>query len=54
LLLQTEDGVVWSVPPQWTDLTSPDPEVVMGRGRALLRTIDLIELANLVGQISGK
>jgi len=54
VLLQTEDGVVWSVPPQWTDLTSPDPEVVIGRGRALLRTVDLIELASLVRQISGK
>jgi hypothetical protein len=25
----------------------------MGRGRALLRTIDLIDLADLVGQLSG-
>jgi hypothetical protein len=53
LLLQTADGAIWSVPPPWTDLTNPDPEVVMGRGRALLRTIDLIDLADLVGQLSG-
>ncbi|MER8563906.1 Y4bD/Y4pK family protein, partial [Mesorhizobium sp. M1088] len=54
LLLQADDTAVWSVPPQWTDLASPDPEVVMGNGRALLRTVDLLELASLVGRLSGK
>jgi hypothetical protein len=54
LLLQADDSAVWSVPPQWTDLASPDPEVVMGNGRALLRTADLMELASLVGRLSGK
>ncbi|WP_158407859.1 DUF5372 family protein [Sinorhizobium meliloti] len=52
LLLQTEDATVWSVPPQWTDLVSPDPEVVMGNGRSLLRVIDLMELAALVERLS--
>jgi hypothetical protein len=33
---------------------SPDPEVVMGNGRALLRVADLMELADLVGRLSGK
>ncbi|MER8950116.1 DUF5372 family protein [Mesorhizobium sp. M0809] len=54
LLLQADDTAVWSVPPQWTDLANPDPEVVMGNGRALLRTVDLLELASLVGRLSGK
>ncbi|WP_352822959.1 DUF5372 family protein [Mesorhizobium sp. M0203] len=26
LLLQADDTAVWSVPPQWTDLVSPDAE----------------------------
>ena len=52
LLLQTEDATVWSVPPQWTDLMSPDPEVVMGNGRSLLRVADLMELAALVERLS--
>jgi hypothetical protein len=54
LLLQAEGGPVWSVPPQWTDLSSPDPEVLVGGGRALMRTADLLELTNLVAQISDK
>jgi hypothetical protein len=52
LLLQGDGATVWSVPPQWTDLMSPDPEVVIGHGRALLRTLDLMELAALVKQLS--
>jgi UV DNA damage repair endonuclease len=54
LLLQADDAAVWSVPPQWTDLASPDPEVVMSNGRALLRVADLMELIDLVGRLSGK
>jgi uncharacterized protein DUF5372 len=54
VLLQTDDAVVWSVPPQWTDLASPDPEVVMSNGRALFRVADLIELADLVKSLSSK
>jgi len=54
LLLQADNAAVWSVPPQWTDLVSEDPEVVMGSGRALLRFADLMELADLVGRLSGK
>ena len=45
LLLQDDGATVWSVPPQWTDLVGPDLEVVIARGRALLRTVDLMELA---------
>ncbi|WP_072377370.1 DUF5372 family protein [Rhizobium tibeticum] len=54
LLLQTEDATVWSVPPQWTDLVSPDPEVVMSNGRSLLRVADLMELAALVERLSSQ
>jgi len=54
LLLQADDSAVWSVPPQWTDLASPDPEVAMGNGRALIRVADLMELVDLVDRLSGK
>jgi len=48
LLLQVDDANVCSVPPQWTDLVAPDPEIVMGEERALFRVADLMELARLV------
>lgn len=54
LLLQVDDGTVWSVPPQWTDLVCPDPEVVIGHGRALFRVVDLMELTRLVKRLSGR
>jgi hypothetical protein len=54
LLLQAEDGTVWSVPPQWTDLAGLDPAVVMGDGQAFLRAVDLMELASLVKRLSDK
>lgn len=52
LLLRLDETVVCSVPPQWTDLATPDPEIVIGEGRALFRVADLVELARLVEQIS--
>jgi hypothetical protein len=51
LLLETNDGSVCSVPPQWTDLVAPDPEIVMGERRALFRMVDLLELARLVDRL---
>jgi hypothetical protein len=51
LLLESEDGAIYSVPPQWTDLVSPDPENVIGSGRALFRIGDLLELALLVNRL---
>jgi len=42
------------VPPQWTDLAGLDPAVVMGDGRAVLRAIDLMELASLVKRLSDR
>lgn len=52
LLLQIDDKSVCSVPPQWTDIVAPDPEIVLGEQRALFRVVDLVELAGLVEQLS--
>jgi hypothetical protein len=52
LLLRFDDGAICSVPPQWTDLVAPDPEIVMGQGRALFRVADLTELAHLVARMA--
>ncbi|HMG03224.1 MAG TPA: DUF5372 family protein [Edaphobacter sp.] len=54
LLLETDDGAVCSVRPQWTDEVAPDPEVVLGEQRALFRVADLMELARLVDRLSGR
>ena len=51
LLLRVDDDHVCSVPRQWTDVVAPDPEVVIGEGRALLRVADLLELADLVSRL---
>ena len=51
LLLRGDDATVCSVPPQWTDLVAPDPEIVIGLYRALFRLADLLELARLVDQL---
>ena len=51
LLLQIDDTTICSVPPQWTDIVAQDPEVVMGRRRAILRVADLMELARLVERL---
>jgi hypothetical protein len=51
-LLRVDDKTICSVPPEWTDIAAPDPEVVMGQGRALFRVADLMELARLVARLS--
>jgi hypothetical protein len=51
LLLRVDDVTVCSVPPQWTDLVAPDPEIVMGKYRALFRVADLLELEDSVDQL---
>ncbi len=33
-------------------MAAPDPEVLMGQGRALFRVADLVELARLVTRLS--
>jgi hypothetical protein len=48
LLLRVDEEHVCSVPRQWTDAVAPDPEVVIGGGRGVLRVVDLLELADLV------
>jgi len=54
LLLRADDGGIFSVPPQWTDMFCPDPEVAMGRGRALFRVADLMALVDLVARLSDR
>jgi hypothetical protein len=52
LLLRVDENHVCSVPPQWTDIVAPDPEVVLGGGRSLFRVADLLELADLVSRLA--
>jgi hypothetical protein len=54
LLLRVDDSAICSVPPQWTDVVTPDPEVVMGQGRAPFRIADLVDLAQLVERLSSE
>lgn len=54
LLLQSEAGQICSVPPHWTDLVEPDPELALGGGDALLRLADLLELADMVERLREK
>jgi hypothetical protein len=51
LLLRVDEDRVCSIPRQWTDIVAPDPEVVIGEGRALLRVADLVGLAELVARL---
>jgi hypothetical protein len=53
LLLEGDNGAVFSIPPQWTDVVAPDPEIVLGGGRALFRVADLLELTQLIDRLSG-
>lgn len=51
LLLRVDDSTICSVPVQWTDLVAPDPEIVMGDCRALMRVADFINLLGLVERL---
>jgi len=51
LLLKVDESTVCSVPPQWTDVVAPDPEIAIGNASALLRVTDFIELARLVARL---
>ena len=51
LLLRVDEDHVCSVPRQWTDVVSPEPELVIGEGRALLGVADLLQLADLVSRL---
>jgi hypothetical protein len=52
LLLQVDDEQICSIPPQWTDVVALDPEIILGRGRAPFRLVDLLELADLVERLA--
>ena len=52
LLLQVDEVRICSVLPQWTDLAAPDPEIIIGKHRALFRVADLLDLARLVDQLA--
>jgi len=52
LLLQVDEVRICSVLPQWTDLAARDPEIVIGKHRALFRVADLLDLARLVDQLA--
>jgi len=49
-----EDGRLSSFPARWTSVVAPDPVVVFSEGRSAFRLQDLVELVQLVQQISGK
>jgi hypothetical protein len=51
LLLRIDDDRLCAVPPRWTDAVAPDPEVVLGNSRGLLRVADLLGLADLVSRL---
>jgi hypothetical protein len=52
LVLEVDAGSWFLVPRHWTDRVAPDPEVVLGEGRALFRVPDLVELAGLVARLA--
>lgn len=54
LLLRFSETAVHLIPPQWTDRVVPDMETALGKGRALFRVSDLIELADLVERLATK
>jgi len=47
-LFEIEEGICRTIPPQWTDLSPPDPEAVIGSGRSFFRVCDLMDLARLI------
>jgi hypothetical protein len=44
-------GDLVSLPAAWTDVVGEDPFVVVAAGRAPFRTVDLLELAELVDRL---
>ena len=49
-----ENGRLRSLPSGWTSLVSPDPFVVVSRGRALFRVVDLLSLRALLDTLVGE
>lgn len=54
LLLEVDEEQICSIPPQWTDVVAPDPEIILGAGRAPLRLVDFLELAELVERLAAE
>ena len=54
LLLQVDEEQICSIPPQWTDVGTSDPEVILGQGRTPLRLSDLLELADMVERMAAE
>lgn len=53
ILLALGDNAVCAIPPQWTDLVAPDPEIVISAGRSPFRVGDLLELADHLTRLGG-
>lgn len=47
-LLEIEEGSYRTIPPQWTDLSVPDPEVIISAERSFFRVSDLMDLARMI------
>ena len=45
------DGLLLSLPAEWTDVVAEDPFVVVSAGRSPFHTAGLLELAELVGRM---
>jgi hypothetical protein len=43
-----------SLPAEWTDLVAPDPFVVVSAGRSPFHIADLLELADLLSELTGR
>lgn len=48
------DGLLLSLPAEWTDVVAEDPFVVVAAGRAPFCTAGLLELADLVARLGAE
>jgi len=46
-----QEGTVWAVPIEWTDLAEPSAEYERSAGRAYFLVGDLIALAGLIARV---
>jgi hypothetical protein len=46
-----DSGELACLPAEWTDVVLADPFVVVAAGRSPFRTADLLELAELIGEL---
>jgi hypothetical protein len=45
------EGQLLALRVSWTDLATPDPFVIIAQGRALMRTSDLLRLADMTSDL---